>query len=489
MTSVVILSKESEHGNRDGWKACLDSIVVGCVGDSTNEWTNLHKVASSLPKLDGRNWTEWSRVFRTFIQGHISYGRGIGLLEGTAQGSIPAYQRYFGTRATSTKEAALTTEELASQARDREESNLAIALYSTVEASQHLLLVSSDPTASGKGSTMWKELVKKFTAVPMIAESVLTSKLENFVPNPELGVGPNIDQLKVLFRDLQIHANSTVSPTLRVHYLLKMAMQYPGMEEEARQIKTSYLGQEHGRTFDQIEMQLRSIEQSNAAMAQFPLVQRNERLGPSYAPRYGAPVPPYGQQQQPPMQQRFRAIEGNLAQQSYEHLSTSPTDSINSYASSSTNTTARTDPPSPMAQWSTSASEKEQEDLYHYHASQAERYGGGQGRTQGGRGKGPCFHCGNDGHVIAECEQKKKGLPPRDAYRNQVRDQERTGYRAPGYQRQPVGNVWLPGGDFNSTYNNQGRPLPSSLSSWDTLPSQEEIDATHAAASRWAARN
>lgn len=448
-------------------RTTLDSIVVGCVTQGHDEFINIQRVAGNIPKLNGANWAEWQRIFRTMITAHISYGRGLGLLDGSPAGTVPAYQRYFGTAAQGTKDAVLCSEASARAAREREDSSLASLLYMTVDPSQHHKFTNDEPQGEGVGSIMYRNLVKKFTMPTSVTESVLHTKLENFLPNVNLPLQTNIDYLKGLFRDLVQLANTRISETMKINHLIKLATNYPGFEDEARWIHNSFLGDQYNRTFESIERQLVSIEQKKAASAYGQMAYDQQQ---PFRPQGMAPLP----QPQRPGIMAGAAQHGYQGHQQWMQLSTSPTDSYASSAASST--------PSSPTSLRSNASLQEREDLAAFYGMLSSQYASRDGNTADALRafNGNCWHCGARGHTADNCKQKASGAVPRDQYQKRIKDQEREGYRAPGASQAPRASIWLPG-NMPTQHNRDGN-LPTSLSAWDTYATEEEEQASVAAA-------
>lgn len=428
----------------------LGSIVVGGIQDANAEWANLSRFAHNLPKLGDNNWSDWESTLRTAIFGYVSH-RGLGLLDGSIEGSVPAYKRYFGRPATDKMPASLATTLKATEFREREDAQLGLLILITVEKGHHYKCLGGDDATDLKklGSKMYASLKAAYTASPMVMEHLFTSRLENFEPDLTKSLAWSIEALRNVFREKLYYTKVPVSEVAKVGHLLKLCVKYPSMADVGEHIRTSLMagGDAAKKTFDDLSRQVVSVEQSRAVTGRY------------------TPLPTNLDQQQRSVQYQappqITAAQAELSP-SMSALSISPSNSSNSISSGSGSLSSQASAPSDIATYY-----QDMSTLYPQ-ASQAQASSGTSGQM-----RGKCFHCGVEGHDIKNCEVRKAGALARDEYQKMAKSQERRGYRqstntAP---QVPHANVWLPGVGTNST-------LPSNLAAFDTRVSEQEEDAT-----------
>lgn len=207
-------------------KRFLDMIVVGGLeGKFDGEMNRALTLAKSIVKLETRsdglsNYYLWLRmvepVIRVFASKRID-----GLLKGTVEGSIEAYQRYYGYPAhlPSSLSAALLEPELAEQIRNDEDIHVGSLLMMTLSAQAMSSLMNSQ-TNTGSGVALWHAIHQRFVPQGAAARHMLQTMMLTYNPGSKT-VDNIISDLRGLFEHWSHTVNTPLPESDKIDTLLR----------------------------------------------------------------------------------------------------------------------------------------------------------------------------------------------------------------------------------------------------------------------------
>ncbi|PWN23266.1 hypothetical protein BCV69DRAFT_113904 [Microstroma glucosiphilum] len=388
---------------RESDKLKLEMIPIGACIDTDNEYINLLRNGHNVTKLNKNNYSLWDIAMRNPLS-IINHDRAEGLLDGTIEGSVEAYRRYYGTPAVGNTPAQLASEKVAEQMRLKEDKELGSYLFSTLTEAMQAKLLNAGPLRLG--SLMYARIKKDSTPNEVTVDRSTRTKISNFVLDVNKPFSDAVDQLNGIFQEKLNGSNYPFDAGYKVNELLRIARQSPLLQDTLSQIDGNILAGLQRYDYETICAQLVNVDYT-----------RRMPGGMNFG--YGMPNHMQGMQGFRPQQEMLT----NLVQ------SVNPTQ-FNNYMPVTPDT-------SPLINAS-NAVKKIQPKPKEQEKQQTEDDG--------------CFHCGETGHYSNDCPYKAAGNAARERFRNNAlrREQNSTAAQAHYF------NAW--GSPQPSVFTNQQRP-------------------------------
>ncbi|CAO1615518.1 unnamed protein product [Parajaminaea phylloscopi] len=210
--------------------AYLSSIQVGCLLDVVSNETNriFNYIRGSVPKLQMlpngvSTYYHWSRYIEQAL--HL-YGKNrvSGFINGSIEGSIPAYQRYFGTPPTLDGGARvlgpkLLPAELAEFRRKEDDMEAAAAIMGSLHVSIHNLLLG-EKINNSSAVELWKMIREKCVPSGPHARNLVQNMILQYNPANK-SVETIVQELRQLFYHYLTTRGKPVEEEDKISHLLR----------------------------------------------------------------------------------------------------------------------------------------------------------------------------------------------------------------------------------------------------------------------------
>ncbi|PWN28758.1 hypothetical protein BDZ90DRAFT_270074 [Jaminaea rosea] len=209
-------------------KAVLDKIPVGCLRDKTDgEVSRAMTFANKVPKLEVHNngtttFHSWVKMMEPTLR-IFARNRAEGIIKDTAEGSVEAYQRYFGypwTPRDGYDKAELLEYSLAKDQREQDDIQIGNIIIATLDRKVILSILDGSPEA-GSGKALWKKIHARFLAKGPGARTMVNTALITY-NSTNKSVETIINELRAIFEHWLMTVGTEIDEQDKVSHLLRV---------------------------------------------------------------------------------------------------------------------------------------------------------------------------------------------------------------------------------------------------------------------------
>lgn len=268
--------------------------------------------------------------------GTIHYNRAVGLLRGTVEGSISAYQRYYGTPSTGNQSATPATKAYAHQMRCHEDRFIGCFLLQHIKFGPNVPVLSEDGS-DDSGTSIFQALREWFIPNRGAAVQITDTKLHNINPNGK-SVRVVINELNAIFYEFFQATGTSFNDQDKLNHLMRIGSRMPHISQIVQVLVSEIADDYRGQvvSYDVVKRRLMAVEDAQVSQV-FQLQPQVSSYGQPNAisfpsqfagqEQYGQPVISFPQS---PMQVRPQAVGYRVSPQGFITPPSSPESSSSS---------------------------------------------------------------------------------------------------------------------------------------------------------------